>query len=142
MDIEQTEFRLAARPRGFHLVTGEIVAHCPVIGEFGVGVLHLFVLHTSAGLTLNENADPDVRTDFSTIFDRLVPDDQPEYVHTIEGPDDMSAHVKSSLVGAALTIPVRNGSLRLGRWQGIYLCEYRNYGGPRDLVATVIGKRR
>lgn len=142
MDIEQVAIRLAARPRGFHLVTREIISRLPVLAEFDVGILHLFIRHTSAGLTLNENADPDVRTDFETIFDRLVPDGAPEYVHTIEGPDDMSAHVKSSLVGSSVTIPLNNGSLSLGRWQGIYLCEYRTSGGHREIVATILGTRR
>jgi secondary thiamine-phosphate synthase enzyme len=142
MDIQQAMIRLHARPRGFHLVTAEIVRGMTDLAAFSVGLAHLLVQHTSAGLTLNENADPDVRTDFSTIFDSLVPDGAPEYVHTIEGPDDMSAHVKSSLVGASLTIPIRDGALALGRWQGIYLCEYRNRATDRTIVATVIGTRR
>lgn len=142
MDIEQTTIRLTARPRGFHLVTREIVSLFPGLEGFQVGLLHLFVRHTSAGLTLNENADPDVRADFSTIFDGLVPDEAPEYTHTLEGPDDMSAHVKSSLVGSSVTIPVRDGRPSLGRWQGVYLCEYRNHGGAREITATVMGTRK
>jgi secondary thiamine-phosphate synthase enzyme len=102
------------------------------------GLAHVMILHTSAGLTLNENADPDVRTDFGTIFDRLVPENQPEYVHTMEGPDDMPAHAKSSLVGSSITVPVRNGRFLLGTWQGIYLCEFRNRAAGRRLAVTVL----
>jgi len=142
MEIEQTTIQLEPRRRGFHLITREIVAQIPSLSVFDTGLLHLFIRHTSAGLTINENADPDVRTDFSTIFDRLVPDGAADYVHTIEGPDDMSAHVKSSLVGSSVTIPVQHGQPALGRWQGVYLCEYRNRGGSREIVATVIGTRK
>ncbi|MCD8101337.1 MAG: secondary thiamine-phosphate synthase enzyme YjbQ [Alistipes sp.] len=137
MEIVQTEFSLRPRGRGFHLVTDEIEANLPKLPR--TGLLHLLIKHTSAGLTLNENADPDVRTDLGSIFDRLVSEREPYYVHTYEGSDDMPSHAKSTLTGAALTIPVTDGRLNLGTWQGIYLCEFRNHGGPRKIVATVIG---
>lgn len=139
MFIEQVEFALHARPRGFHIVTSEIVKHVPQISRCARGTVHIMILHTSAGLTINENADPDVRLDFETIFNRIVPENAPGYVHTFEGPDDMPAHVKASLVGTSVTVPVRNGSLLLGTWQGIYLCEFRNHGGNRRLAATISG---
>jgi len=135
----QTRIQLAAQPRGFHLVTREILAQLPELGDFKVGLLHLFLLHTSASLTINENADPDVRTDMETALNHVVPEDL-EYVHTLEGPDDMPAHVKSSLMGSGLLIPVSGGELVLGTWQGIYLCEHRNRGGSRALVATLQGE--
>ena len=133
--IQQVEFSLAPQPRGFHLITREIQNQLPSLPE--MGMLHLFIKHTSAGLTINENADPDVRTDFESIFNDLVPENLPYLVHTIEGPDDMPAHIKSSLVGASVQIPITNGQLNLGTWQGIYLCEFRNQGGSRKVVATV-----
>ncbi len=132
----QIEFSLAAKKRGFHLVTHEIVQHLPKLPQFGL--LHLFIKHTSAGLTINENADPSVRVDFESIMNEVVPELQPYYTHTLEGADDMPAHVKASLIGASVTIPIANGRLNLGTWQGIYLCEFRDYGGKRNLVATVI----
>jgi secondary thiamine-phosphate synthase enzyme len=135
----QTRIQLAAQPRGFHLVTREVLAQLPELGDFKVGLLHLFLLHTSASLTINENADPDVRTDMETALNHVVPEDL-EYVHTLEGPDDMPAHVKSSLMGSGLLIPVSEGELVLGTWQGIYLCEHRNRGGSRALVATLQGE--
>jgi secondary thiamine-phosphate synthase enzyme len=134
----QTEFTLTAKRRGFHLVTDEILRQLPQLPE--TGLLHLFVKHTSCALSINENADPDVRVDMETIFNRLVPENRPEYEHTLEGADDMPAHAKSTLSGVSLTIPVTNGRLNLGTWQGIYLCEYRNYGGARRLVVTIIGE--
>lgn len=138
MKIEQKEIRLAPRPRGFHLVTREVAAQ---LGELPrCGLLHLFAKHTSCGLCLNENADPDVRTDLGTIFDSLVPDGHRAYTHTMEGPDDMPSHAKSALTGVSLTVPIAGGRLCLGTWQGIYLCEYRDHGGPRTLVATIIGE--
>ncbi len=133
--IEQTEFRLKPRSRGFHLVTDEIVRNLPPLPK--VGLLNLFICHTSAGLTINENADPDVQTDMGAIFDRLVRERESYYTHTCEGVDDMPAHAKSSLVGASLTIPITNGRLNMGIWQGIYLCEFRNRGGGRNIVATI-----
>lgn len=136
--IEQTEFALAPRRRGIHLVTGDILRQLPVLPR--KGLLNLLVKHTSAALALNENADPDVRHDLNEIFNRLVPENAPYYLHTLEGDDDMPAHVKSVMVGASLTIPITDGRLNLGTWQGIYLCEFRDYGGSRKIVATVIGE--
>ncbi|MGN6546262.1 MAG: secondary thiamine-phosphate synthase enzyme YjbQ [Aureliella sp.] len=135
---KQKRFALQAKPRGFHLVTREVVDQLPELAQMKVGLLHLFILHTSASLTINENADPDVRVDMETIFNRIVPEDQP-LVHTIEGPDDMPAHAKASMLGSGLLIPVGGGQLVLGTWQGIYLCEHRNQGGSRQVVATLQG---
>lgn len=135
--ILQTEFTLRPRRRGMHLVTDEIAAQLPELPE--TGVLHLFLQHTSAALTLNENADPDVRCDLEAVFDRLVREREPYYTHTLEGDDDMPAHVKSTLTGASLMIPVTRRRLNLGTWQGIYLCEFRNGARRRRIVATVIG---
>ena len=133
--IEQKEFRLQARSRGCHLVTREVLEHLGELPE--TGLLHLFVKHTSCGLSINENADPSVRDDMERIFNHLVPEHQSYYEHTLEGDDDMPAHAKSSLVGVSLTIPITHHRLNLGTWQGIYLCEFRNYGGERKLVATI-----
>lgn len=133
--IAQTEFSLEPRKRGFHLITGEIVNNLPPLPS--TGILHLFVKHTSAALTLNENADPDVASDMESVFNRLVPESDSLYLHTSEGSDDMPAHAKSSLTGYSILIPVTNGKLNLGIWQGIYLCEFRNSGGRRAIVATV-----
>ena len=136
--IEQTEFALAPRRRGIHLVTGDILRQLPALPR--KGLLNLLVEHTSAALALNENADPDVRHDLNEIFNRLVPENAPYYLHTLEGDDDMPAHAKSVIVGASLTIPITDGRLNLGTWQGIYLCEFRDYGGSRKIVATVMGE--
>ena len=133
--IKQTEFSLPAFPRGFHLITEEVLHQTGPLPS--MGLLHLFIKHTSAGLAINENADPSVRVDFEGYFNRLVPENLPFLTHTIEGPDDMPAHVKAVLSGASVTIPISGGKLNLGTWQGIYLCEFRNYGGKRKLVATV-----
>ncbi len=138
----QREITLRARPRGFHLVTGEIEAAVPELRELAVGLAHLFIRHTSASLTLNENASPDVRRDFESWFDATVPEDAPYWTHTIEGPDDMPAHIKASLLGPALSLPVSGGRLALGTWQGVYLCEHRDRGGPRSLLVTVLGESR
>lgn len=135
--VLQAEFRLRARGRGFHLVTDEVVANLPRLPE--TGVLHLFIQHTSAALTLNENADPDVQSDLEAIFDRLVREREPYYSHTTEGDDDMPAHAKSTVIGAGVTIPITGGRLNMGIWQGIYLCEFRNRASGRRVVATVIG---
>ena len=135
--ITQKEFTLTPHRRGFHLVTDEIVRNLPPLPE--AGLLHLFIKHTSAVLSINENADPDVQTDMTAIFDRLVCEREPYYQHTCEGDDDMPAHAKSTLVGASLTIPISHGHLNMGIWQGIYLCEFRNRGGGRRIVATVVG---
>ncbi len=139
MNSYQKEFQLSAMPRGFHLVTQQIEREVPEIGEIDVGLLHVFIKHTSASLTVNENADPTVREDFEAHFDRAVPDNAPYYRHTAEGPDDMPAHIKASLMGSSVTIPISSGRLNLGTWQGIYLCEHRDRGGPRRLVVTAIG---
>jgi secondary thiamine-phosphate synthase enzyme len=136
----QREIRLQPRPRGFHLVTGEVEAALPELRDLRVGLAHLFIRHTSASLTLNENASPDVRRDFDAWFDRAVPEDAPYWTHTIEGPDDMPAHIKASLLGPALSLPVRDGRLALGTWQGVYLCEHRDRGGARSLLVTLWGE--
>lgn len=134
--VTQVEFRLQAKTRGNHLITGEIIRHLPSpLPE--TGLLNIFVKHTSCGLNINENADPDVRRDLDNILDHIVPENEPYYCHTLEGSDDMPAHAKSSLVGVSLTIPITNGRLNLGTWQGIYLCEFRDYGGERKIVLTV-----
>lgn len=135
--ITQREFTLRPRSRGFHLITEEIRHHLPNLPQ--TGLLHLFIKHTSAGISINENADPDVQTDMAAIFDRLVKERESYYIHTCEGDDDMPAHAKTSLVGNSLTIPITNGQLNMGIWQGIYLCEFRNRGGGRKMVATLIG---
>ena len=139
MKTVQKEIRLPAMPRGFHLVTRLIEREVPEIGEIEVGLLHVFIKHTSASLTVNENADPTVREDFEAHFDRAVPENAPYYRHTDEGPDDMPAHIKASLMGTSVTIPISSGRLNLGTWQGIYLCEHRDRGGSRRLVVTAIG---
>ena len=135
---KQVEFDLQSRRRGFHLITGEILRNLPPLPE--VGSLHLFIKHTSAGLSINENADPDVRMDMESIFNHLVKEREPYYQHTLEGNDDMPAHAKSSIIGTSVTIPITNGKLNLGTWQGIYLCEFRDYGGNRQMVATISGE--
>ena len=136
--ILQQEITLKPKPRGFHLVTAEILGQLPKLPQ--TGLVNIFTKHTSCGLSINENYDPDVRADMETIFNRLVPEGRPEYVHTLEGEDDMPAHAKSTLSGVSLTIPITNGRLNLGTWQGIYFCEYRNYGGARKLVVTIVGE--
>jgi secondary thiamine-phosphate synthase enzyme len=136
----QHEITLRPRSRGFHLVTDEVVAAVPELRDAHVGLLHLFIRHTSASLTINENASPSVRLDFETWFTAAVPEGF-AWTHTIEGPDDMPAHVKASLLGPSLSVPVSRGSLALGTWQGIYLCEHRDDGGPRSIVATLLGSR-
>lgn len=133
--IQQFEIVLPQFPRGFHLITGLVVAELPDLPE--AGLLHLFLKHTSAGLCLNENADPTVLRDFESTFNRLIPENQPFYTHTSEGSDDMPAHIKSVVSGTSLTIPVTSKRLNLGTWQGIYLCEYRNHGGRRRVVVTI-----
>jgi secondary thiamine-phosphate synthase enzyme len=133
------DLQLRARPRGFHLVTDEVVGSLPELRDVEVGLLHVHILHTSASLTVNENASPDVRDDFESWFTRAVPENEPYWRHTLEGPDDMPAHIKASLLGPSLSLPVRDGRLALGTWQGIYLCEHRDNGGPRSLVLTLHG---
>ncbi len=136
----QHEISLAPRPRGFHLVTREVVGGVPELGSFAVGLAHVFMRHTSASLTLNENASADVRRDFASWFDVVVPERAPFWTHTLEGADDMPAHIKSSLTGSSLSIPVRDGRLALGTWQGIYLCEHRDHGGSRSVMVTAFGE--
>jgi secondary thiamine-phosphate synthase enzyme len=128
-------------PRGFHLVTAEVVDALPELGGLSVGLLHLLIQHTSAALALNENASPEVRQDFESWFGRAVPEGAEYWTHTLEGEDDMPAHVKAALLGPSLTLPIREGRLALGTWQGIYLCEHRDHAGPRSLVATAWGEK-
>jgi secondary thiamine-phosphate synthase enzyme len=136
----QRELKLDPRPRGFHLVTREVLDALPEIRELEAGLLHVFIRHTSASLTLNENASPDVRTDFESWANVVVPEDFPLWRHTLEGPDDMPAHIKASLFGPSLSVPVGDGGLQLGTWQGIYLCEHRDHGGGRTLILTLNGE--
>ena len=140
MTWQQREIVLAPKLRGFHLITGEVVAGLE-LANIRTGILHLFIQHTSASLTLNENASADVRRDFERYFSRAVPDDSDYFEHTYEGSDDMPAHIKASLMGSSLSLPIKNGQLALGTWQGIYLCEHRDRGGRRRLVATVYGEK-
>lgn len=135
----QQTLTLPAKRRGFHLVTSEILNSIPEIASIQTGMLHVFIQHTSASLTINENADPDVRVDFETAMNHAVPESLP-YVHTLEGSDDMPAHVKASMMGTSVQIPVGGGRPLLGTWQGIYLCEHRNHGGPRRVVVTLMGE--
>lgn len=135
----QKEIALKPRSRGFHLITEEILSQLRELQQTNVGLLNILIKHTSASLTINENADPDVRQDFESFFNHTVKENEPYYVHTIEGPDDMPAHLKASILGASLNIPITNGRLNLGTWQGIYLCEHRNHGGSRRLVLTIMG---
>lgn len=135
----QKTINLKPRPRGFHLVTNEIEAQLPELSELQVGLAHLFIQHTSASLSINENADPTVRMDFESHINQMVPENAPYYRHTLEGPDDMPAHIKSSLMGCSVTVPVSNGHFNLGTWQGIYLGEHRDHGGSRRIVITLQG---
>ena len=139
MIAHQTTIRLKSYPRGFHLITQEILNEVPEIREITTGIAHIFIQHTSASLTINENADPTVRQDFETYFTRAVPEDMSLYKHTFEGPDDMTSHIKSSMLGSSVSIPITNGEFNLGTWQGVYLCEHRNYGGSRKIVVTLMG---
>ena len=136
----QTEITLKPRPRGYHIITREIENAIEEISKIKTGLAHIFIKHTSASLTINENVSPDVRVDLNNYFDKMVPDAAPYFEHTLEGPDDMSAHIKSSILGYSLTIPITGGRLNLGTWQGIYLCEHRDYGGARKIVITVTGE--
>jgi len=135
----QKEITLPAFPRGFHLITPMIERESQELAGIEVGLLHVFIKHTSASLTINENADPTVRDDFEAYFQRAVPEDEPYYLHTAEGPDDMPAHIKASMMGSSVSIPITRGRLNLGTWQGIYLCEHRDRGGQRRIVVTAIG---
>ena len=136
----QTEILLTARPRGFHLVTREILQSLPNLQDYSLGLAHFFLQHTSASLAINENADPSVRVDMENYFNRSIPENAPYFTHTLEGADDMPAHLKAVMIGPELTIPIKKGKLLLGTWQGIYLCEHRNHGGPRRIVATMTGE--
>lgn len=136
----QKEISLAAKGRGFHLVTDEILKHIPEIKKIKIGTAHIFIKHTSASLAINENADPSVRIDLETHFNKIIPEDMPYYQHNTEGSDDMPAHIKSVVIGSSLLIPITNGRLNLGTWQGIYLCEHRDYGGQRKIVITISGE--
>ncbi|MGE7776122.1 secondary thiamine-phosphate synthase enzyme YjbQ [Chitinophaga sp. NPDC101104] len=140
MRMYQEMLRLPGKRRGFHLVTEEVLRAIPAIRGIKMGMLQVFIQHTSASLTVNENADPTVRRDFETFFNKAVPENDPDYEHDYEGADDMPAHLKSSLLGCSVLLPVRNGQPALGTWQGIYLCEHRNEGGPRNLVITLWGE--
>lgn len=133
--IAQYSFSLRSYPRGFHLITREVLQQIPELPE--VGIFHLYIKHTSAGLTINENADPSVLVDFESYFNHIVKENEPFLTHTMEGPDDMPAHIKHTLTGSSISVPVTNGQLNLGTWQGIYLCEFRNHGGSRKLIATI-----
>ena len=135
----QKEISLNPRQRGFHLITDEVLKHLPEVQEIELGIMQVFIKHTSASLTINEDADPTVRDDFESHFNQMVPENAPYYQHTFEGPDDMPAHLKSSILGSSVSIPITDGKLNLGIWQGIYLCEHRNRGGSRKLVVTIQG---
>lgn len=137
--VQQTTLRLPAYPRGYHLITTQVERAFPAIREVQAGLLHVFIQHTSASLTINENADPTVRHDFEAYFNKMVPENAPYYQHDYEGSDDMPAHLKAALLGSSVSIPITNGQLNLGTWQGIYLCEHRDHGGPRKLVLTLMG---
>ncbi len=139
MIVIQKELSLKPRSRGFHIITDEVLSHIPALKEIKQGIANIFIKHTSASLSINENADPSVRTDMETHFNLMVPEDARHYEHTLEGPDDMTSHIKTSILGSSLTIPITNGKLNLGTWQGIYLCEHRNHGGSRKIVVTIIG---
>jgi len=139
MHAFQKEISIQAKSRGFHLITQEILSEIPEIEKISIGTLHVFVKHTSASLTINENADPTVREDFESHINKMVPENAPYYKHTLEGSDDMPAHIKASMMGSSVSIPITNGRLNLGTWQGIYLCEHRNFGGNRKLVVTATG---
>ena len=142
MNTVQKEITLSPKRRGFHLVTREIVEQVKELSEYSVGIAHIFICHTSASVTINENVSPEVREDFESHFNELVPEEAPYYEHTLEGPDDMPAHIKASILGSSVTVPVKDGRLNLGTWQGIYLCEHRNHGGPRKFIVTIIGERK
>ncbi len=135
----QKTYRLPAFSRGFHLITDLIVNECPEFSRIEIGMCQVFIKHTSASLTINENADPSVRRDFESHMNKMVPENAPYYIHTYEGPDDMPAHIKAALLGASVQIPITNGRLNLGVWQGVYLCEHRNHASGRDLVLTISG---
>lgn len=141
MEILQKEFYISAKPKGFHLITNDILNEIPGLKNFSSGLAHIFIKHTSASLTINENADPDVRTDMKSYMDKLVPENLPYVIHTMEGADDMPAHIKTSLFGSSVIVPITNGTFNLGTWQGVYLCEHRNHGGKRKIIVTILGNK-
>lgn len=136
----QKEITIKAKSRGFHLITDELLAQLPELRTLNIGLMNLFIKHTSASLTINENADPSVRTDMESHFNVIAPENAPYYEHIYEGPDDMPAHIKASLLGASQSLPISNGKLNIGIWQGVYLCEHRDHGGPRKIVVTLQGE--
>lgn len=140
MKVIQKEITVSPRRRGFHIITNEILSKIPELKEIKTGIAHIFIKHTSASLSINENADPTVRSDMEKYFSISVPDDVDYFAHTFEGADDMTSHIKSTIIGSGITIPITNGNFNLGTWQGIYLCEHRNFGGNRKLVITIIGE--
>ncbi|RPI15163.1 MAG: YjbQ family protein [Ignavibacteriae bacterium] len=140
MKVIQEEITLSAKQRGFHLITKEVLDKIPALKDFKSGIAHIFIQHTSASLSINENADPDVRSDMEKYFNIAVPEDADYYEHTAEGPDDMTSHIKATIIGSSVSVPVSDGDFNLGTWQGIYLCEHRNHGGRRRIVVTVIGE--
>lgn len=140
MKIHQQHIRLKERKRGFHLITSEIEESFPVIRKFNAGICQVFIQHTSASLAINENADPTVRKDFEYFFNKIIPENDPDYNHNYEGADDMPAHLKAAVLGSSVMIPIQNGQLALGTWQGIYLCEHRNHGGPRSIIVSAWGE--
>src|ERR1700743_3785625 len=142
MKIYQQQLHLPQRKRGFHIITSEVVNALPQISGIKTGIMQVFIQHTSASLTINENADPTVRRDFEMYFNKAVPENDPDYQHDDEGPDDMPAHLKAAMLGSSVTIPIRNGRLALGTWQGIYLCEHRNYGGRRNVMIPAWGDEK
>lgn len=140
MKVFQKEIAITSKPRGFHLITNEILNKVPEINQFKIGIAHIFIKHTSASLTVNENADPTVRSDMEKFFNETVPEDAEYFEHTLEGSDDMTSHIKSTIIGNSIIVPIKNGEFNLGTWQGIYLCEHRNYSRSRKLVVTIIGE--
>ena len=140
MNCIQKEIQISIKPRGFHLITNEVISNFPELSQINKGILHIFIKHSSASLTINENADSTVRADFESYFNEMVPENQSYYRHTMEGSDDMPAHLKSSILGSSVQIPITDGSLNLGTWQGIYICEHRNHGSSRKLILTVWGE--
>ncbi len=141
MSWSQISFKLVSKPRGFHLITNEILNSVDDISTFKIGTAHIFICHTSASLTLNENASPDVRQDMECHFNTAIPENAPFYTHVLEGADDMPAHIKSTLIGSSVLVPITNGTFNLGTWQGIYLCEHRNAGGTRKIILTLCGEK-
>ena len=141
MEIIQKQITISGKSRGYHIITDEILTELPELKDFKAGIAHIFINHTSASLTINENADHSVRRDFETFFNELVPEDMSKYEHTAEGPDDMTSHIKSSILGSSVSVPVTDGNFNMGTWQGIFLCEHRNSIRSRKLTITILGER-